>query len=88
MTDDLSMKALKGGVAERVRRALAAGCDLVLHCNGDMREMAEVVAATPELIAAPAARAEAALALRNADPAEATAELAAEFAALTDHAHA
>src|SRR6185503_10469047 len=34
MTDDLSMAALSGTVAERSRAALAAGCDLVLHCNG------------------------------------------------------
>jgi len=34
MTDDLSMKALKGSIAERTRRALAAGCDVILHCNG------------------------------------------------------
>ena len=44
MTDDLSMKALRGGFAERARKALAAGCDVVLHCNGDMAEMQAVVA--------------------------------------------
>ena len=43
MTDDLSMKALGGGFAERAARALAAGCDMVLHCNGDPGEMAGVV---------------------------------------------
>ena len=64
MTDDLSMKALRGGFAERAARALAAGCDVVLHCNGDAGEMAEVAAAAPELAGRGAARAEAALALR------------------------
>ncbi|WP_041795989.1 beta-N-acetylhexosaminidase [Pararhodospirillum photometricum] len=39
MTDDLSMKALAGSMEERSRRSLAAGCDLVLHCNGDASEM-------------------------------------------------
>jgi beta-N-acetylhexosaminidase len=42
MTDDLSMKALSGGFAERARDALAAGCDVILHCNGDPAEMRAV----------------------------------------------
>jgi beta-N-acetylhexosaminidase len=66
MTDDLSMRALRGGFAERASRALAAGCDVVLHCNGDASEMAEVASAVPELAGAAARRAEAALALRGA----------------------
>ncbi|MEZ5690701.1 MAG: beta-N-acetylhexosaminidase [Rickettsiales bacterium] len=39
MSDDLSMKAMRGDFSERTRNALAAGCDVVLHCNGDMEEM-------------------------------------------------
>ena len=46
VSDDLSMKALGGGFDERARRALEAGCDLVLHCNGDMAEMEAVAAGT------------------------------------------
>ena len=42
MTDDLSMKALKGSFAERTKRSIDAGCDLMLHCNGDMKEMVEI----------------------------------------------
>lgn len=42
MTDDLSMKALKGSFADRARNALVAGCDLILHCNGDMSEMQQI----------------------------------------------
>jgi beta-N-acetylhexosaminidase len=49
MTDDLSMKALSGSIGSRTRAALEAGCDIVLHCNGKMAEMAEVAAASPLL---------------------------------------
>lgn len=42
VSDDLSMKALGGSFAERAASALTAGCDLVLHCNGNMAEMAEI----------------------------------------------
>jgi len=62
MTDDLSMKALKGGFRERAEAALAAGCDVVLHCNGDMDEMKAVVAGTGPLRGLSKRRAEAALA--------------------------
>jgi beta-N-acetylhexosaminidase len=41
----LSMRALGGTIGERARRALAAGCDLALHCNGDPSEMEEIAAA-------------------------------------------
>lgn len=49
MSDDLSMKALSGTFAERARAVLAAGSDLVLHCNGGLAEMEEVAAAVPAL---------------------------------------
>ncbi|MGC2412899.1 MAG: beta-N-acetylhexosaminidase [Stellaceae bacterium] len=49
VSDDISMGALDGGFAERTRRALDAGCDLVLHCNGVIAEMAEIVEAAPPL---------------------------------------
>lgn len=44
MTDDLSMKALQGGLGELAEKSIAAGCDLALHCNGDMDEMRAIAA--------------------------------------------
>jgi beta-N-acetylhexosaminidase len=49
VSDDISMGALDGSLAERTRRALGAGCDLVLHCSGAFSEMAEIVEAAPPI---------------------------------------
>jgi beta-N-acetylhexosaminidase len=65
MTDDISMGALSGTVAERSRAAIAAGCDMVLHCNGEMLEMVAVAAAAPALSGEAARRAAAALAMKQ-----------------------
>lgn len=62
MSDDISMQALSGDVATRSRAALAAGCDLILHCNGDLAEMKAIAAASGRLSDAAQARADAALA--------------------------
>jgi beta-N-acetylhexosaminidase len=79
MSDDVSMNALSGSIAERTRAIFSAGCDMVLHCNGNLEEMREVVAETPELSGIALARAERALASRGApqplDRAAARAEL-------------
>jgi len=82
LTDDLSMEALSGTLAERAAGAIAAGCDVALHCNGRLAEMEAVVAAAGRLSPAAAARAEAALALRRAPDAIDSDRLAAEFEAL------
>jgi beta-N-acetylhexosaminidase len=66
MSDDVSMNALSGSIAERSHAALAAGCDVVLHCNGNLAEMAAVAAVTPKLAGDAARRADAALAARSA----------------------
>ena len=66
MSDDISMGALSGPLAARSRAALAAGCDIVLHCNGDLAEMGEVAGAVPELAGVALQRAEAALTQRRA----------------------
>ena len=42
MTDDLSMKALTGTFEDKVKKSLKAGCDLILHCNGNLAEMGEI----------------------------------------------
>lgn len=44
MSDDLSMNALAGSISDRTKQSLAAGCDVVLHCNGDFGEMSDVAA--------------------------------------------
>lgn len=62
MSDDLSMKALSGGFAARTQSALSAGCDVVLHCNGQMDEMEPVASAAPRLSGDALRRAGAALA--------------------------
>ncbi len=49
ITDDLSMRALDGTHAERARAALGAGCDVVLHCNGEMDQMRDIAGVVPAL---------------------------------------
>jgi beta-N-acetylhexosaminidase len=65
MSDDVSMNALAGSIAERTRAIFAAGCDLVLHCNGKLDEMRDVARQAPELSGKALQRAEAALAWRK-----------------------
>jgi len=87
MSDDLSMGALSGSIAARSRAALAAGCDLILHCNGHLDEMSAVAAEAPMLAGKPAQRVAAALAARRPpaefDRAEARARFSAMMARVT-----
>src|SRR5712671_1579100 len=66
MSDDVSMNALAGTIAERTRAIVNAGCDMVLHCNGKLDEMRDVARETPELAGEALERAKRALASRKA----------------------
>jgi beta-N-acetylhexosaminidase len=55
ISDDIGMAALSGAPAERAQAAVAAGCDVALHCSGDLAEMAAIAAAL-DAIGEPSAR--------------------------------
>lgn len=84
VSDDLSMKALSGPMSARARAARAAGCDIVLHCNGEVEEMAAVAEEAGLLSPETAARLEASLGAVPApepfDPGAAERELGALLA--------
>lgn len=79
MSDDVSMNALSGDFSERTLKIFAAGCDIVLHCNGDMSEMQAVIADTPVLTGKALDRANAVLAAFNEPDNHNEAALRAEF---------
>jgi beta-N-acetylhexosaminidase len=62
MSDDLSMQALTGSLDHRAKASLFAGCDVVLHCNGNMTEMREIAVELKPLVDIHHKRAAAALA--------------------------
>jgi len=82
MTDDISMEALSGSVAYRTWAALAAGCDIVLHCNGNLPEMEAVITAAGPMSEAASLRAAQALAGRRPPGAVDIAALEAELETL------
>src|SRR5438128_5453506 len=84
MSDDIYVGALSGSIVERSRAAIAAGCDVVLHCNGELDEMRAVASAVPVLAGAAVARAEAALKRRGLVLEHDLAALRAEWTALMD----
>jgi len=49
ISDCLTMEALEGSFSHRAQKALKAGCDAILHCNGHLDEMIEIAEATPSL---------------------------------------
>jgi beta-N-acetylhexosaminidase len=86
MSDDVSMNALSGSIAERTRAIFAAGCDVVLHCNGNLDEMRDVARETPELAGKALQRAVRALASRRAPQALDRLAARAELDALIERA--
>ena len=87
ITDDISMGALAGSLGERTRQSLAAGCDLVLHCNGVLAEMIEVAEAALPVSAGAQARIDRGEALRRQSRRDFDgATAAARFAALIGEA--
>ena len=79
MTDDLNMQALSGSLADRTAKSLQAGCDIALHCKGDMAEMQSVAIAAGPMRDDTRARARRALGLRLAQPQIDIAALEAEL---------
>lgn len=84
MTDDIAMQALSGSIAERSAAAIAAGCDLVLHCNGDLAERVAVAQAAGRMPAQTLARAAAALSRRRPPEPVDIAALETELSGLLD----
>ncbi len=58
IADDISMKALSGSLADNAAATLAAGCDLTLHCSGDLAEMRQIAPVVSQLSDAAAERLE------------------------------
>jgi beta-N-acetylhexosaminidase len=85
MSDDLGMHALSGGFDERAAGVLKAGCDIVLHCSGDMAEMEAVAGAVGAIDAKAKARLERAMAtVAGVGAGPALAEVIAKRDALLD----
>lgn len=88
MTDDLNMEALQGTLASRTAASIAAGCDIALHCKGDLAEMRAVADVAGEMSEATLGRVAEALARRPAPSEVDTAALEAELGRLMpDVAH-
>ena len=83
LSDDVAMNALSGDTATRTRELLAAGCDIALHCSGDLEDAVEAAEVTPELGGAALKRADRALARRQVPDDASETELRVEFRALT-----
>jgi len=88
MTDDISMQALSGDIVSRGAASLEAGCDIVLHCNGDLAEMEALARRLPPMTAAARRRSEQAFRQRIAPVPVDIAALEAELEGLLGRAMA
>jgi len=84
ISDDTSMKALSGDFSDKAAAILAAGCDIVLHCNGVMEEMRGIVSRTVPLRGKSLERAERALTYIEKRDVASEADIRAEFAGYFD----
>jgi beta-N-acetylhexosaminidase len=83
MTDDISMKALQGSLADLSRASLVAGCDVVLACNRTLSERMDIAAAAGEMTELAQSRADAALLARRTPDAIDIPDLEAQLKALS-----
>ena len=88
MTDDIGMGALTGAIRDRAAASVAAGCDLVLHCNDDIAGFSQAAEGAGALTGAALARCDRALAQRRAPESVDFAALAADLSAMTGSAAA
>ena len=86
LTDDISMGALSGTVESRAASAHEAGCDLVLHCSGDLSEMSAIAAAVGDMSSSAQRLADIAFSARRHPLDVDICDFEAEFAALTQEA--
>jgi len=85
ISDDLGMKALSGALRDRAEAVIRAGSDLVLHCSGNLEEMAAVAAGCPVLAGTALKRFETAVAATRIEQAFDLAEAAGALAEVTQH---
>jgi len=85
MSDDLDMEALNGSLSKRAEQSLLAGCDMLLHCSGDLTAMQELAVIAPILHGKALSRAELASPQKkalNIDPEQAIKQAKASFEAM------
>ena len=47
ISDDINMKALKGTIKNKVKAILKSGCEIILHCNANIKEMMQIYLSIP-----------------------------------------